>query len=374
MVKFDTTILANHIDFTRFGENCELVPINFLRVKSNKNNLDDKMLRVCILNCTMGGSAAPQHKIVSSSQYGNKRPKSFGTTSNYNRYFLVADLENPPHCAAIMPRTIGETSNLLKYTQGDTLLGSTFCIHEPNLSFQSLGDSTTILSLAHESLLPVASTSDALTSTEALLAYPTSAGETNYFILTSKRISLGRITLAKDSSCSGVQCDRQKPKGECTCLHTTSSNSLVYSFDVVFPVPTRIDAEGSTTVHGFRSLRTTELLFHDFEQHASTITPEDELSRTSLYRSKINTMVNYINNNGGWTIVGWFMLGSTSDSANSQDKVENFAITLHLSYLLPTKDCSNDKTFGQLTIGHPAPSAAPSAASAPSAAPAPAST
>ena len=371
MVNFDNSILADHIDSARYGENCELIPVNFLRVKSNRNDLDNKMLRLCILNCTMGGSTAPQHKIVSNSQYGSKRPKTFGTISNYNRYFLAADLENPPHCAAIMPRTIGETSNLLKYTQGDTLLGSTFCIHEPNVSFQSLGESTPILSIANEPLLPVASSSIALASTETLLACPTVAGETNYFVLTSKTISLRRVTLAKDASCSGIQCDRQKAKGECACLHATSSNILVYSFDVIFPVPNRIEVDGSTAVHNFRSLRTTELFFCDFEQHASTITPEDELNRTSLYRDKIKKMVTYINDNGGWTIVGWFMLGSTQDSANSQDKVQNSVITLHLSCLLPTADLSKDDDFNKLKIGHPGDSVSPVvvAAAAPGAAP-----
>jgi hypothetical protein len=355
MMAFDNSMLADHINSTHFGDDTNLIPVSFLRNKSNRNNLDSKMLRICILNCTLGGTNAPQHRIVSTAQYGAKRPKTSNMTSNYNRYFLLADLQNPPRCAALMPRTIQETSNLLKYTQGDTLLGSTYCIYEPNLSFQSLGDTTPILSIANESLLPVEPAFNGLTTTERLLAYPTKPGEINYFILTGKPITLKRITLAKDVSCSGIQCDRQKPKGECVCIHTTSSNSLVYSFDVIFPISTRIDSDGSTTVHSFRSLRTTELFFYNFEQHASTVTPEDELGRTSLYRKKINAMVEHINNHGGWTIVGWFMLGSTTDAANIQEKVENYDMTLHLSYLSPSTDISNDNTFSQLRIGFPSP-------------------
>jgi hypothetical protein len=311
------------------------------------------MLRICILNCALGGNNAPQHRIVSTAQYGAKRAKTFTSSSNYNRYFLVADLQNPPYCAALMPRTIAETSSLLKLTQGDALVGNTFCIYEPNLSLQSLGDSTAILSLANESLLPVASPSAALTTDEHLLAFPTKAGETNYFVLTEKSISLRRVALAKDVSCNGIQCDRQKKKGECICLHTASSDSLVCSFDVIFPVPTRIDNDGSTTVHSFRSLRTTELFFYDFEEHASTATPEDETRRTAQCRTMINMMVDCINNNGGWTIVGWFMLGSISDAANAQEKAENFDITLHLSYLFPTNDLTHDDAFNRLRIGVP---------------------
>ena len=230
-MRFDNTILAEHIDTARFGEDTDLIPVTFLRSRSNKNELDNKMIHVLILHCTIGGSGAAQHKIVSSAQYGAKRAKTFGTTSNYNRYFLLADLQNPPYCAALLPRTIQETSNLLKLTQGDKLLGSAFCLYEPNLSFQTLGDTTPILSLGNKSLLPVRSSpANALTSTENLLNLPTKTGQTNYFVLTGKSISLHRVTLAGDVSCCGVQCDRQKPKGECICLHTTSSNSPSFFF------------------------------------------------------------------------------------------------------------------------------------------------
>jgi hypothetical protein len=348
---FDNSILADHVDASRFGDDCNLIPVTFLRARANKNNLDNKMLRVCILNCTVGSSSG--QRVMNFSQYGAKRTKTTASTSNYNRYFLLADLQNPPHCAALMPRTIQETSNLLKYTQGDTLVGSSFCIYEPSLTFQSLGDSTPILAVANESFLPVKSAEAALTTTEKLLAYPTKAGETNFFILTGKDVSLHRASLVKDVSCSGIQCDRQKSKGECICLHTTSSNSLVYCFDVVFPIPPRIDSDGTTTVHSFRSLRTTELFFYNFEQHASTVTSEDELNRTVEYRKKINTMVQYINGNGGWTIVGWFMLGAITDAANAGDKAENYNMTLHLSYLSPTKDLTNDTGFNELKIGFP---------------------
>ena len=162
-MRFDNSILAANIDSSCYeDDSISLIPVSFLRSKGNKNRLDNKMLRICILNCTLGGNNAPQHRIVSTAQYGAKRAKTFTSSSNYNRYFLVADLQNPPYCAALMPRTIAETSSLLKLTQGDTLVGNTFCVYEPNLSLQSLGDSTLILSLANESLLPVASPSAAI--------------------------------------------------------------------------------------------------------------------------------------------------------------------------------------------------------------------
>jgi hypothetical protein len=49
-------------------------------------------------------------------------------------------------------------------------------------------------------------------------------------------------------------------------------------------------------------------------------------------------MVSHINSLGGWTIVGWFKLGETSDqAAAANDKEENYNLmTMHISYLMPT--------------------------------------
>ena len=57
-------------------------------------------------------------------------------------------------------------------------------------------------------------------------------------------------------------------------------------------------------------------------------------------------MTEYINSHGGWTLVGWFMLGDHSDAANPNDKVQNYQTTLHLSYVQPSrKDATKDAAF-----------------------------
>jgi hypothetical protein len=57
-------------------------------------------------------------------------------------------------------------------------------------------------------------------------------------------------------------------------------------------------------------------------------------------------LTEYINSHGGWTLVGWFMLGDHSDAANPNDKVQNYHTTLHLSYVQPSrKDVMKDAAF-----------------------------
>jgi Tfp pilus assembly major pilin PilA len=355
MLIFDKRILADHLDTKRFGHSINQVPISWLKKRDHGNELEQKILKICILSCTNGNgpNVAGPHRVFSSNNaFGAKRQKiGTGNTPSYNRFFLIADLTNPPHCAAIMPRTNQEAANLMKLTQGDTFVGSIFCIYEPDLTTQTVGATTPVLALNNDSLLPC-KPHLALDDTTKTFALPRESGETNYFVFNNKTIRFQRISLARDVSCSGVQCDRQKPKGGCTCMHQSSSNSLVYSCDVIFEVPARVSKEEEFSTFHFRSLRTTSLFFKDYETHANTISVDDQTSHEKDYRNAINKQVEYINNKGGWTIVGWFMLGSTTDaSSNGQEKVINEDITLHLSYLYPTDDLSRDEHFKKLKIG-----------------------
>ena len=70
-------------------------------------------------------------------------------------------------------------------------------------------------------------------------------------------------------------------------------------------------------------------------------------------------MVNYINGHGGWNIVGWFKLGQTSDAAfDNGEKVDNYDLTIHLSYLMPTKlnEVRTEPAFTQYLIKNTVPS------------------
>jgi hypothetical protein len=58
------------------------------------------------------------------------------------------------------------------------------------------------------------------------------------------------------------------------------------------------------------------------------------------YRTKWKDVTSsYIKiDHGGWTLVGWFMLGDHGDAANPHEKVQNFQTKLHLSSLQPTNE------------------------------------
>lgn len=69
-------------------------------------------------------------------------------------------------------------------------------------------------------------------------------------------------------------------------------------------------------------------------------------------------MVQYINANGGWTIVGWFKLGEVADAADEKEKVVNTEVTVRLSYLYPSRGSSfiNSQEFREKQIRRSPPS------------------
>ena len=338
---FSKEIFDETVDPDMFNDNCRFIDISMLRNPDTFRNREDTMLRFFVLGCNMGISNTAAVRTMSTSTYNNNKKARTAYTSTYNRYFLVADLQNPPHCGAILSRSADESSRLLSFVNGGTFVGVPFCASEPLPSYQTLGDYLPILHLERSPFLPLKSTYDNLQSTESMMSLPTNVGEMNYFVLINKSIELHSINVSPEQCCVGVQCDRQKGKSGCTCLHSTNHNSSVYEFDVEFPVPEAIIRSkrnpNTTTAFSFRSLRSTEIFFQNFESYCTHHTITDQMKNKITLRAKFNDMVEYINTNGGWTIVGWFMMGSVVDAATyATEKVQNNDITIHLSYLYPT--------------------------------------
>jgi hypothetical protein len=324
-----------------YADESSFVDVAYLREEQNAAQRDNTFLRLFVLACTMGNPASSSFKTSSSGNFGaNKKAKTAYTTT-YSRYFLVADLENPPHCAAILARSSEETSRLLSAINGTRFVGAAFICCEPKPCMQTLGDFLPILELSRSPFLPLCSLASNLDSTESTMCLPRQIGETNYFVLTNKVIALHCVNVCPEQNCMGIQCDRQKNKAGCSCQHTTNHASSVYELDVEFPIPQAIkqaESIGRTaTIVGFRSLHTTKFFFQNYDNYCSRKTTNDQQRNRMQIRSKFKAITEFVNTTGGWTIVGWFMMGSVTDAAsNASDKIENNVVTIHMTYLYPS--------------------------------------
>ena len=131
----------------------------------------------------------------------------------------------------------------------------------------------------------------------------------------------------------------------------TPGSPLVYAFDVEFDCdPKLFQGSKSYTVQGFRSFCTTTIFFKDFVEYSSTSTFEREKQKQKFRRPQMKNIVEYINDHGGWKIIGWCRKGKRSVEGESE-KLENTEVNLNLSYLYPSNpDLHSDDEFLKLQI------------------------
>ena len=77
-------------------------------------------------------------------------------------------------------------------------------------------------------------------------------------------------------------------------------------------------------------------------------------ARHIAIRKKVAKMVEYVNGNKGWTIVGWYRAGGIMDPASEgKEKIMNYIMTVHISLLIPTDQSivsGKDDKFNKLWI------------------------
>ena len=105
-------------------------------------------------------------------------------------------------------------------------------------------------------------------------------------------------------------------------------------------VPESDEPAGMLIVSNFRSKRTTGLFITDQAMRYALANKQPELPAV---RAAIDQCVTHINNNGGWSLVGWIRTGVTSDASDASNLSglanENMASVTtrpHVSYLFPT--------------------------------------
>lgn len=168
--------------------------------------------------------------------------------------------------------------------------------------------------------------------------------ELKYFIIKDKKIRplLHEPPIPWRTSCNGWSCDRLKfgvnRNAQCGCFMQSSRNdnaskNVVVKFDFEF----NDDVGGTTVVRNFTSLRTSQLFFEKEQIHVDY----DQLSGGSIYRlfkKKFYRTLRYVNNNGGWTMIGWYIRAQKEDEDMEEDEEHllHGNIKINVAYLYPS--------------------------------------
>ena len=218
-----------------------------------------------------------------------------------------------------------------------------FLIEEPDPVISCLGDSSSVpLIDGCLRLLPLSTNYSLITPTVPITS--PSMGEMRYFAshaVTDIILSACRMVPA---SCKGSFCDRPNLLShvthQCGCFHFERSPGLIIEMDVTFTVPPDFDMNetGIKTIQKFRSWRTSQLFVTGKSWSKFQL---DNMNHLQQLRTAIRQVLHYINNNGGWTYIGWLRTGKVLDQSDNSvgSAAENLASMTqnpHISYLYPS--------------------------------------
>ncbi|KAL3924934.1 MAG: hypothetical protein SGILL_000741 [Bacillariaceae sp.] len=280
--------------------------------------------------------------------------KKSGSEVKYKRIFNIADLTNtrePGGVFSIMECSNSDTSTLFfqDKEKREIGIGSKVIITCPQYGGK-LKMGTSIISTSY----PLQ-----VFNKPAVPCKPCISGkeqdDAGWFCLKNIKIAglAGRAPVPFSSICNGETCDRAKSfgnKNPCACFHQLSRKeggvrNVCFKFDFGFP-----NSAGDEIIkNDFTSLRTTRMFF-DGQQIQST---EEDLNMGSvleLVHCCFYKVIEYINRNGGWTVMGHYIRAEQKDKKpdtpydNQEDKTVDakayHTTMLHnVDYLYPTR-CS----------------------------------
>jgi hypothetical protein len=171
------------------------------------------------------------------------------------------------------------------------------------------------------------------------------------FVVNRTTLSVNR-TVPIQTTCSGFLCDKQRVNDwsgsrGCGCYHMTQYRSnLVFQHSVFF------DGPNGKIVHSDFSSTKFSLLY--LSTHIPGTTRVSALRVSDAYweiEEAVENVVDYVNDNGGWTIVGWYKRGlitdqsllaatsntlsSNTSSTNENGQVGSGNVNFHVVQMLP---------------------------------------
>lgn len=142
----------------------------------------------------------------------------------------------------------------------------------------------------------------------------------------------------KRPSCGGALCDRKKDyqtNEACGCFSIGQSNihPVVLEYSIYMKIVELADM--NYVIDRERSLRTTKLFISGLA-NIGAVDFSTMIEENNKLKVAINRCVEYINRNGGFTIMGTVSLGRTRDPNNAAVMIDSDVPTYHVCYLFPS--------------------------------------
>jgi hypothetical protein len=265
----------------------------------------------------------------------------------YDRMFMFADVGGGTTLSTTfcyIANTAEEGRNLLTYLQTESHIGigRVFVVLNPAVVKRSRVKEQMVTIECNAPLIPLSTNFNQLLPIHKMKKPATHSCD-NFFCYQNQKIMIDRPEMITNyvnrrPSCGGCLCDRKsyyQANEACGCFSIGNSNiyPVVLEYSIYMDVLELTEMD--YTIEKERSLRTTKLFVNGLANvgavNFSTMTKE-----TRKLKSSINNCVDYINQHGGFTIMGTIALGRTRDPNNPGVLVDSDVPTYHVCYLFPT--------------------------------------
>lgn len=329
--------------------------------------IDNRILVGCLLavkyNPAQGAAISASYRSLSSRSFGAsaKQAKIANTSYPYRRLFTFLDVNTTSgKCFVVVEGNSEDEKKLWAYNRESFRVGDFVMIEEPHNVDTFIGGSIPIvrtdnpfriiyLPSSSQNIKEIAPRID---TTEEMCGFLFSN-------VRAQHIQVSGITAIK-AICAGFLCDRQvdpSHKGNmvtgCGCYtqHRTQSANIVLKMSVSLNKP---ESNLNNVVVSYLSWRTTNLIFNPPMKTGVTV----EMLRTHKQRIRevFLAISDFIDERGGWTIIGWYKSGTKQDASAGSDSgasslVQSDEIGYHISYMFPSnKDVLTDGNFKALQI------------------------
>ena len=308
--------------------------VHELAADSELSNREDRFLVAMLLrvkasesNSTVSLLPTPTSSRVGENYLNNQRLKRRKTNASYRRIFFFLDLLTQGKCFVIFEEDQGDENNYWRdmNARSSSRVGDIFLITEPHRIESEINGHLSVVRTERE-FIPIEMPA---TMHSFMPTIPDRDTFIGYF-LKERQIVLHNI-ISCDTRCAGTFCDRLYPRvSPCGCYQRTNNQSHVLKQDIEF----NGGLGGTECLVTCSSLRFSELLF-------SSALPFNTSNNTNIIpklpqlRVALRLLVTYVNQNGGWTISGWFRQGTVRE-AGTEELVFNDTLGIRISYIQPT--------------------------------------
>jgi len=276
----------------------------------------------------------------------NKRQKVETKKRNYRRNYTFANLLSNGNVLVFLELSVDEQQNNLHYLD-KFRIGDQFVALEPDALTTYMAISTPILRTDHQFIPAALPPPHKLPQIEVpdIMTLNTS----KYFIIHEAVVTFSGFTIVQSRCTEGNMCDFRTPMAKGCCCWRQHGRSYKDA-DFVLKANVNISYQDK-----FENLKTLSRVSNWSSQHFTELVMDrkmpldplalnqDQVIITAMrrYMKRLENYVNYgaAENQRGWTVIGWYKRGTTTDTAEtaqSDDKVASAVTKMHLVRLHPT--------------------------------------